>query len=200
MAQPNPEVSKMFGRYLRVWQDALSRWITKCKGVQEERRTLRVTGGLVAEAAPGPHRRSMNPTVSDAAPVPKSSGLSSEAEERLRQLDSKAARCDAAIREIHTVIARLREAMKTGVWDGQQLWTGFRKQPKFTGGQSDRISRGEHVIVLELKGDWWRVRNESGVEGWVHQGEMAPRLPIELSADPGGPPRVDEITWSAGRG
>jgi hypothetical protein len=54
--------------------------------------------------------------------------------------------------------------------------------------------------VLELKGDWWRVRNESGVEGWVHRGEMAPRLPIELSADPGGPPRVDQITWSAGRG
>jgi hypothetical protein len=199
MAEANP-VSKMFGRHLRTWQEALARWIQNCKGVQEERRTLHMTGGLVAEETRRP-RHDLNPVLSDAAPPSTSSGLSAPAEERLRQLDSRAARCGKTIREIQTIIAQLQQARKTGVWrNSYQLSTAFHKQPKFIAERLGRISRGEDITVLEVKGDWWRVRAESGAEGWVHQGQVLPHLPVELSATPGRPHAQERMEWSAGRG
>ena len=202
MPPVDPNVSKMFGRHLRVWQEALTRWTVKCKGDHQERRTLEATGGLVADGTPNSRVKDFNPTLNDATPIAKPSGLTPEVEERLRHLESRLVRCDSAIREIQTIIGNLLEAMKSGTWKNrQQLWTGFREQPKFNSRSLGRISRDESVVVLAVKGEWWLVRNKSGVEGWIHQGEIAPRLPIEPSSKAGPSDGEDAgDDWTGGRG
>lgn len=193
-----PAVSKMFGRYRRVWEDALMRWISKCKGVKEELKTLEATGGLVADASRFAPRRQVNPAVSDAIPAGPS-GLTPEVVERMGVLERRSTTCASTIRHIQLVIRDLEDAQKHGIWNNRQkLWVGLREHPKFTGKSLGRVSRDETIEVLDLKGEWWRVRSGSGVEGWMHRGEIAPVLPVELTGKLGDAPILDDVPDSSG--
>jgi hypothetical protein len=169
-SQPDPAVSQMFGRQLRRWQEALERWKKKCTPIQQEHRTLKATRGLVSDAprAGGPD------------------ALKPEVAERLRELEPRVAACDDAIRKIEQTIKDLKEAVKSGVLrTGDHFTVPIRDKPEFLGHIVGRISRGDKLTVLELKGDWWRVRTQSGVEGWTQRSEALPSLPIELTSQPG---------------
>jgi Bacterial SH3 domain len=177
------EVTRYFEQHLRVWKDALNRWMVKCSGVQQERRTLEATGGLVADAGANARRPRADQSFSDAMPHPKPTGLTPEIEERLRQLKGRSAHCASAISQIQNVILDLSEAKKNGVWrNRQKLRISIRSQPKLIGRNLGSFSRDQTVVVLEIQGAWFRVKNRLGVEGWVHQAEIAPLLPTELSS------------------
>jgi hypothetical protein len=181
---PDAAVSEVFRRMLRIWEDTLKRWITKCKGVDKERRTLENTGGLVADRTAPVSRWWDNPLLSDASPPPKSGGVTEELETRLGDLRARSRRCADTIRMLEETISDLREAMKTGQWRNRnQLAAGLRKAPSFVGELVGKVSRGEFVDVVEVRGDWWRVRTKSGVEGWIHRREYGPHLPVELSSE-----------------
>jgi len=44
----------------------------------------------------------------------------------------------------------------------------FRKEPSMTAQVLAVLKTGERVRMMEVVGEWWRVRRESGVDGWVN--------------------------------
>jgi hypothetical protein len=120
---------------------------------------------------------------------------------RLNSLESGSKSCSQTLRHIENVIRDLENARADGVWfNRDKLWFGLRTEPKFIGKGLGRILRGEKIQVREVKGDWLRVRNSSGVEGWVQKGEMLPGLPVELSSKAGTGPGSTEVLDKGGRG
>lgn len=182
---PPKEVTAVFRTYLLEWQMALERWKKKCEPVQLERQKI-LARYLVADATPTHRQPARNAPVAD-VPTPGNSGLSPEMAKRLEETEDLAARCDKVIPELQSVIAKLQEAQFSGVWSGgPQLSAALLKEPKFAAGKTvGHVSREEKVTVLEVKGEWWRVRTLSGQEGWVHRAQLKPRLPTELSSKPG---------------
>ena len=57
------------------------------------------------------------------------------------------------------------------------------KSPKFIGPASGSVSRGDQLVVKEVKGDWYRV--EGSYSGWIHKSNVAEGK-IALSSTPGG--------------
>ncbi|HWI61245.1 MAG TPA: SH3 domain-containing protein [Symbiobacteriaceae bacterium] len=58
----------------------------------------------------------------------------------------------------------------------------FRKEPSTTGAVLAVLKTGERVRLLEIAGDWWRVRRESGAEGYVNG--MFMKLTTALATTP----------------
>lgn len=184
---PSKEVIEMFGRLLRNWKAALERWKKKCDPVQLERSRI-LARHLVADETSRRGQRGVNRPVTD-VPKPGYAGLSPEMAKRLEATENLARRCENAIPELERIIGKLQEAQRSGVWSGgPQLSVALLKEPKFTvvGTPVARVSREEQVTVLELQGEWWRVRTLSGKEGWVHGSQLKPNLPVELTSGAGG--------------
>ena len=180
-SRPTSAVAREFAIYLREWQNALKEWTQWCKAGQEERRTLQATGGLVAQASTGSPRQATNPTLSDAPRVPSPPGLTPAAEDRLKVLEQRSAKCDEAIDRIKRGISALERAQKTGEWTGgDRLEFSVFAEKRFISRVVARVSRGEGVEVLEIAGDWWRIRTLKGIKGWVHRAHLAPQLPVQL--------------------
>lgn len=173
-------VARKFDIYLREWQNALKEWTQWCKAGQEERRTLQATGGLVAQASTVSPRRATNPTLSDAPRVPGPPGLTSAAEDRLKVLEQRSAKCDEVIGRIKRVIAALDRAQQTGEWSGDRLEFSVFAEKRFISRVVAKVSRGEGVEVLEIAGDWWRIRTLKGIKGWVHRAHLEPQIPVQL--------------------
>src|SRR5687768_5217578 len=57
------------------------------------------------------------------------------------------------------------------------------KTPKFIGAAAGNVSRGDHLTVKEVKGDWYRV--EGAATGWVHKSSVTEGK-VALSSKPGG--------------
>ena len=57
------------------------------------------------------------------------------------------------------------------------------KAPKFIGSAAGSVSRGEQLVVKEVKGDWYRV--EGSYSGWVHKSNVTEGK-VALSSTPGG--------------
>lgn len=57
------------------------------------------------------------------------------------------------------------------------------KAPKFIGSAAGSVSRGEQLIVKEVKGDWYRV--EGSYNGWIHKTNVTEGK-VALSSKPGG--------------
>ncbi len=57
------------------------------------------------------------------------------------------------------------------------------KAPKFIGSAAGTVSRGEQLVVKEVKGDWYRVEGSS--TGWVHKSNVTEGK-VQLSSTPGG--------------
>lgn len=57
------------------------------------------------------------------------------------------------------------------------------KAPKFIGSAAGSVSRGEQLVVKEVKGDWYRVQGSS--TGWVHKSNVTEGK-VQLSSTPGG--------------
>jgi hypothetical protein len=57
------------------------------------------------------------------------------------------------------------------------------KSPKFIGPSTGSVSRGDQLVVKEVKGDWYRV--EGSFNGWLHKSNVAEGK-IALSSTPGG--------------
>ena len=176
---PPKDVTAIFRVYQGQWETALERWEKKCAPVLLEREKFRVTG-LVADEP-----------VSDAEPRDDSElrryldDLSPKT--RKRAFEGLAARCDKVIPKLKRVIVMLQEAQHSGVWSGApQLSVSVFPQPRFAFSRAvDRVSREERMTVLEVKGEWWRVRTMRGKEGWVNRSQVKPQLPVELTSTPG---------------
>jgi hypothetical protein len=73
------------------------------------------------------------------------------------------------------------------------------KTPKFIGAAAGTVSRGEQLVVKEVKGDWYLV--DGAVSGWIHKSSVTEGK-VELTSKPGesgGGANRDEIEL-AGRG
>lgn len=57
------------------------------------------------------------------------------------------------------------------------------KGPKFIGSTAGSVSRGDQLVVKEVKGDWYLVEGSS--EGWIHKSNIAEGK-VQLSSTPGG--------------
>jgi hypothetical protein len=57
------------------------------------------------------------------------------------------------------------------------------KAPKFIGAAAGSVSRGDHLTVREVKGDWYRV--DGAQTGWVHKSSVTEGK-VQLSSQPGG--------------
>lgn len=57
------------------------------------------------------------------------------------------------------------------------------KTPKFIGGTAGAVSRGDQLVVKEVKGDWYRV--EGAATGWIHKSNVVEGK-VALSSQPGG--------------
>jgi Bacterial SH3 domain len=57
------------------------------------------------------------------------------------------------------------------------------KAPKFIGSAAGTVSRGEQLVVKEVKGDWYRVAGSS--TGWIHKTNVTEGK-VQLSSTPGG--------------
>ena len=57
------------------------------------------------------------------------------------------------------------------------------KAPKFIGSAAGTVSRGEQLVVKEVKGDWYRVEGSS--KGWIHKSNVTEGK-VTLSSTPGG--------------
>jgi len=57
------------------------------------------------------------------------------------------------------------------------------KAPKFIGSAAGSVSRGEQLVVKEVKGDWYRV--EGSTSGWIHKSNVTDGK-VALSSTPGG--------------
>jgi hypothetical protein len=57
------------------------------------------------------------------------------------------------------------------------------KTPKFIGPASGSVSRGDQLVVKEVKGDWYRVEGSSA--GWIHRTNVTEGR-VALSSKPGG--------------
>jgi hypothetical protein len=56
------------------------------------------------------------------------------------------------------------------------------KAPKFIGAAAGTVSRGEQLVVTEVKGDWYRV--EGSTSGWIHKSSVTEGK-VALSSKPG---------------
>lgn len=54
--------------------------------------------------------------------------------------------------------------------------------PKFIGASAGTVSRGDQLVVKEVKGDWYRV--EGAAKGWVHKSSVTEGK-VALSSKPG---------------
>ncbi len=176
---PPKDVTDIFRLYQGQWEVALERWEKKCAPVLQDREKFRVTDEAVSDEEPR-----------DDSNFPEMyqhylDDLSPEA--RKRALGPLAARCEKVIPELKRVIVMLQEAQRSGVWSGApQLRSSVFEVPRFVAGKTvDHIAREERMTVLEVKGEWWRVRTMRGKEGWVHRSRVKPQLPVELSSKPG---------------
>jgi hypothetical protein len=57
------------------------------------------------------------------------------------------------------------------------------KTPKFIGSAAGNVSRGDQLVVKEVKGDWYRV--EGAASGWVHKSSVTEGK-VTLTSTPGG--------------
>ena len=57
------------------------------------------------------------------------------------------------------------------------------KAPKFIGSAAGSVSRGQQLVVKEVKGDWYRVEGSSS--GWIHKSNVTEGK-VQLSSTPGG--------------
>ena len=57
------------------------------------------------------------------------------------------------------------------------------KAPKFIGSAAGSVSRGQQLVVKEVKGDWYRVEGSS--TGWIHKSNVTEGK-VQLSSTPGG--------------
>lgn len=55
--------------------------------------------------------------------------------------------------------------------------------PKFIGATKGSVSRGDQLVVEEIKGDWYRV--SGAATGWIHKTSVVEGK-VELSSTPGG--------------
>ena len=63
------------------------------------------------------------------------------------------------------------------------LSTKVMKAPKFIGATAGSLSRGDHLTVREVAGDWYRV--DGAAAGWIHKSSVTEGK-VTLSAKPGG--------------
>jgi len=57
------------------------------------------------------------------------------------------------------------------------------KGPKFIGSTAGSVSRGDQLVVKEVKGDWYLV--EGSAAGWIHKSNITEGK-VQLSSTPGG--------------
>ena len=198
---PPKDVTAIFRLYQGQWETALGRWEKKCAPVLQEKGRFRVTGLVPSGDEPVSEEEPRDDSDVNDEYQRYLDDLSPEA--RKRALGPLAARCEKVIPELKRVILMLREAQHSGIWSGApQLRASVFAEPRFVVGKTlDHVAREEKMTVLEVKGEWWRVRTVRGKEGWVNRSQVKPQLPVDLSSKPGtGDSGFDANVDSAPRG
>ena len=57
------------------------------------------------------------------------------------------------------------------------------KAPKFIGSTAGSVSRGDQLVVKQVKGDWYQVQGSA--KGWIHKSNVTEGK-VSLSSKPGG--------------
>lgn len=72
------------------------------------------------------------------------------------------------------------EAAAESVYVIDVLRVGIRAQPTGSGPSEAVVKSGDRLEVLEKQGQYWRVRNGDGEEGWVNRGYLVDEPPAAL--------------------
>ena len=193
MGNVDPKVARSFETDLQNALAALKRWEEHCAEAQEDYKNTHQTTISEAikesEAARGTQlsnfpsqkpkprfdltkRKPLTPAMA------KEMGLTGGIEQRKKK-------CDETIEKLRKTIERLNNARTTGAVTIQNLRVGIHDKPKFISKVIETVSRGEMLLVLEKKNNWFRVRTAGGKEGWIARSDIGESLPVELTSAPG---------------
>ena len=193
MGDVDPKVAQSFGSELQNALAALKRWEENCAQTQEDYKNTHQTTISEAIKESEAARNTQLSNFPSQKPKPRfdltqKKPMSQASAKELGMtggIEEKKKKCDDAIAQIKKTIERLNNARVSGVVTANQMHVGVRSKPKFITTMVETVSRGEMLLVLEKKGDWFRVRSSSGKEGWVAKHDISEALPVEINSEPG---------------
>ena len=193
MGGVDPTVAQSFGTELQNAIAALKRWEENCAQTQEDYKNTHQTTISEAIKESEAARNTQLSNFPSQKPKPRfdltqKKPMSQASAKELGMtggIEEKKKKCDEAIAQIKKTIERLNNARVSGVVTANQMRVGIRSNPKFITTMVETVSRGEMLLVLEKKGDWFRVRSSSGKEGWVAKHDISQALPVEINSEPG---------------
>jgi len=193
MGDVDPKVAQSFGSELQNALAALKRWEENCARTQEDYKNTHQTTISEAIKESEAARNTQLSNFPSQKPKPRfdltqKKPMSQASAKELGMtggIEEKKKKCDEAIAQIKKTIERLNNARVAGVVTANQMRVGVRSKPKFITTMVETVSRGEMLLVLEKKGDWFRVRSSSGKEGWVAKHDISEALPVEINSEPG---------------
>ena len=193
MGDVDPKVAQSFGSELQNALAALKRWEENCAQTQEDYKNTHQTTISEAIKESEAARNTQLSNFPSQKPKPRfdltqKKPMSRASAKELGMtggIEEKKKKCDEAIAQIKKTIERLNNARVSGVVTANQMRVGVRSKPKFITTMVETVSRGEMLLVLEKKGDWFRVRSSSGKEGWVAKHDISQALPVEINSEPG---------------
>ena len=193
MGDVDPKVAQSFGSELQNALAALKRWEENCAQAQEDYKNTHQTTISEAIKESEAARNTQLSNFPSQKPKPRfdltqKKPMSQASAKELGMtggIKEKKKKCDEAIALIKKTIERLNNARVSGVVTANQMRVGVRSKPKFITTMVETVSRGEMLLVLEKKGDWFRVRSSSGKEGWVAKHDISEALPVEINSEPG---------------
>ena len=193
MGDVDPKVAQSFGSELQNALAALKRWEENCAQTQEDYKNTHQTTISEAIKESEAARNTQLSNFPSQKPKPRfdltqKKPMSQASAKELGMtggIEEKKKKCDEAIAQIKKTIERLNNARVAGVVTANQMRVGVRSKPKFITTMVETVSRGEMLLVLEKKGDWFRVRSSSGKEGWVAKHDISEALPVEINSEPG---------------
>jgi len=195
MGDVDPKVAQSFGSELQNALAALKRWEENCSQTQEDYKNTHQTTISEAIKESEAARNTQLSNFPSQKPKPRfdltqKKPMSQASAKELGMtggIEEKKKKCDEAIAQIKKTIERLNKARVSGVVTANQMRVGVRSNPKFITTMVETVSRGEMLLVLEKKGDWFKVRSSSGKEGWVAKHDISQALPVEINSNPGTP-------------
>ena len=193
MGDVDPKVAQSFGSELQNALAALKRWEENCAQTQEDYKNTHQTTISEAIKESEAARNTQLSNFPSQKPKPRfdltqKKPMSQATAKELGMtggIEQKKKKCDETIEKIKKTIERLNNARVSGVVTANQMRVGVRSKPKFITTMVETVSRGEMLLVLEKKGDWFRVRSSSGKEGWVAKHDISQALPVEINSEPG---------------
>lgn len=113
----------------------------------------------------------------------------------------KGSREKKRVAAIDRTIALLEEARKSCALPVLNPYVPVYSGKRYISKVVERVLRGDRIVVLDVDGDWLKVKTPSGATGWTNKAQATPPPPASLCSKGGGGGREDfDDGGGAGRG